>query len=63
MNTGTVRKLAVVLALAALGGCSTTSVSDSMPILSAEQIQTMIKVEIRPVEPAPDIDGLVAAAD
>lgn len=54
MNTGIVRTGAVLMALAVLGGCATAGVDrQSNPILSAEQTQAMIHVEVRVLEPLP----------
>ena len=67
-----VRKLNIILttaALLALGGCSSTSYlgqqadAGNAPILSAAQVQSMIRVEVRTLEPPTDVDTLIASTD
>lgn len=54
MNTRLIKRAAVLALLGMLGGCAAT-VRDthSNPILSAEQAQAMIRVEVTTLEPLP----------
>jgi hypothetical protein len=58
MSTG--RALAIFLATTSwtLGGCTA---SEPRAILSAGELEAMIQVEVRPIEPAPADDTVVAA--
>ena len=65
MITRTLNIIAVMAALSALAGCSTTHMaghSPDTPIMSAADARSMIRVEVRAVEPAPTEQELVAAA-
>jgi hypothetical protein len=47
MSTGSAKALLVFAILAALGGCAS---GKPQPILSAAELESMIRVEIRPLE-------------
>jgi hypothetical protein len=58
----------VTAALIALSGCSTVSVQQlseqyNEPILSAADVNTMIRVEVTTLEPASVEETIVASAD
>ncbi len=57
MSTGRARALLVVASLFALGGCAT---NQPRAILSAVEIDSMIRVDVEPLEPAPQGDAMVA---
>ena len=66
MNTRRLKILATIVALLALGGCATnghTGYSHDKPIMSAADAASMIRVEVRAIEPAPAETVLVAASD
>ena len=71
MNSKKLNIIAILAALSALAGCSTTHIagySHDKPIMSAADARSMISVEVRkleplPVEPALSEEELVAAAD
>lgn len=68
MNTGIVRVYLILAAIALLGGCSSTSLqpadaSNGRPIISAAEAQAMIRVEVKIVEPQPDLHTVVAATN
>ncbi len=68
MNTGIVNIILVLTALLLLTGCGTTSVqtaSDTTdrPILSAAEVESMIRVEFRVLEPESPGQTVVASAD
>ena len=63
MNTGIARKIIALAAMLAVTGCATTgndlvAHNDYKPILSAEQVQSMIRVEVRELEPLPVEDAI-----
>lgn len=65
MKTGIVN--IILLAALALGGCSTVSVQQlsekyDRPILSAAEAESMIRVEVRTLEPMAVEETVVAAA-
>lgn len=52
MNAMVLKRTAILAALSLLAGCATTvKTTDNRPILSAEQAQAMIHVEMRALEP------------
>jgi uncharacterized lipoprotein YajG len=54
MNAKVFKCSAILTALSLLAGCATTvQTKDNSPILSAEQAQAMIHVEVRVLEPLP----------
>lgn len=54
MNAKVLKRTAMFAALSLLAGCATTlKTMDNKPILSAEQAQAMIHVEMRALEPLP----------
>ena len=54
MNTRLFKLTAILAALSLLAGCATTvKTKDNNAILSAEQVQAMIHVEVRVLEPLP----------
>ena len=64
MNINRLNIIAVIIALSALAGCSTTQIAGSSPgtpIMSAAAARSMIHVEVSPVEPAPSEQELMAA--
>lgn len=68
MNTGSVNIILVLTALLALSGCGTTSVQTAShttdrPILSAAEVNSMIRVEFRALEPTSPEPTVVASAD
>lgn len=68
MNKGHVRKIIMLAALLATGGCSSVPPQSSLeatgrPILSAEEAQSMIKVTVTSLPRAKERDELVAATD
>lgn len=66
MNIKRLNIIAIIAALAALAGCSSTHVagySHDTPIMSAADARSMIQVEVRTVEPALSEEELVAAVD
>ena len=65
MNTKRLNIIAVMIALSALAGCSTTHMaghSHDAPIMSASDARSMIHVEVLAVEQAEPGEELVAAA-
>ena len=61
MNTGRAT-ISLLLALAGLSaGCASTQPAQQA-ILSAEQLESMIRVEVREIEPV-DTDAIIAAND
>ena len=68
MNTGIVNIILVLTALLAMSGCGTTSVqteshTTDRPILSAAEVEAMIRVEFRALEPESPGQTVVASAD
>ena len=68
MNTGIVNIILVLTALFAVSGCGTTSVQTAglttdKPILSAAEVESMIRVEFRALEPTSPGQTVVASAD
>ena len=61
MNIWTVKRLVLVAGLFALGAC--TSTPNERPILSAAQIESSIRVEVKPIEPSPYEETVAALAD
>jgi type IV pilus biogenesis protein CpaD/CtpE len=63
MNTGRVR-ITLILAVLALGsGCASQQpATTQQAILSAEQLESMIRIEVRSIGPA-ESDAIVAAND
>ena len=62
MFTGKVRKMSVLGVFIALGGCiSPGSYTASDPLVSASELDAMIKVTVTSLEPVPD-DGVAVAA-
>ena len=63
MRTGRLR-ISLIMAVLALGaGCaSQQAASTRQPILSAEQLESMIRVEVRSIEKV-DSDAIIAAND
>lgn len=61
MNTWKAYRLVLVAGLLATSACTTTP--SERPILSAAQIESMIRVEVRPLEPLPVDEATVARAD
>ena len=60
MNANVLKRAAALAALSLLAGCATTVETKSdNAILSAEQVQAMIRVEMKVLEPLP-IDQAVA---
>ena len=57
MRTGRARALLLVAMLFAIGGCAT---SQPRAILSAAEIDSMIRVDVEALEPAPSEDAMVA---
>ena len=54
MNAKVLKVTAILAALSLLAGCATTvKMKDNKPILSAEQVQAMIHVEMIVLEPLP----------
>ncbi len=65
MNIKRLNIIAVIVALSALAGCSTTQMagySHDTPIMSASDARSMIHVEVLAVEQAEPGEELVAAA-
>ena len=58
MGTGRARALLVFALLTALGGCAT---GEPRPILSASELDLMIRVEVERLEPASADESVVAA--
>jgi hypothetical protein len=58
MSTGRAKALLACAALVALGGCAS---SEPQTILSAAELEAMIRVEIRPLEPAMPGETAVAS--
>ena len=68
MNTSSVNIIAWVAALLILGGCSTTSVQPpnadyGAPIMSAEDVKSMIHVEVSVLEPIEVDETILASTD
>lgn len=68
MHTGIVNIILILTPLLAMSGCSTTSVqaashTTERPILSAAEVEAMIRVEFRALEPESPGQTVVAAAD
>lgn len=68
MNNGNVRKIIILAALLATGGCSSVPMQNGYqatgrPILSAEDAQSMIHVTVTSVPADKDSEALVAAND
>jgi hypothetical protein len=61
MNTRKIHRILPLAALLALGACSTTA--SEKPILSAAQIESSIRVEVRLLEPLPVGETTVARVD
>lgn len=57
MSTGCVKALLACAFLLALGGCAT---GEPQAILSAAELESMIRIEVRPLEP--EIPGETAVA-
>ena len=54
MNATVFKLTAILAALSLLAGCATTAnTKDNNAILSAEQVQAMIHVEVKVLEPLP----------
>ena len=63
MNTGRVRITLIAAVLALGAGCaSQPPAATQQAILSAEQLESMIRVEVRSIEPV-DTDAIIAAND
>ena len=63
MNTGRVRITLLVALLGLAAGCASQQPAATQPaILSAEQLETMIRVEVRSIEPI-ESEAIVAAND
>ena len=58
MGTGRARTLLVFALLTTLGGCAT---GEPRPILSASELDSMIRVEVEQLEPASADESVVAA--
>jgi hypothetical protein len=58
MSTGRARGLFLCAILAALGGCASSAPE---PIISAAELDSMIRVEVLPVEPPMNDEIAVAA--
>ena len=58
MSTGRATVILSMLALAALGGCAGT---EAPALLTAAELDSMIRVEVVPIEAAPDDETVVAA--
>ena len=58
MNTGCVRISLILAVLAVASGCASQG---PQPILSAKELDSMIRVEVRLIEPAPET--VIAAND
>ena len=66
MNINRLNIIAAMATFSALAGCSTTHVADysySTPIMSATDARSMIRIEVRAVEPDLAEEALVAAVD
>ncbi len=68
MKQGIVNIIRVLVVLSAVSGCSTTSVerfasADDRPILSAAEAGSMIRVEVRTLEPLSAEPAFVARTD
>jgi len=68
MNTGIVKVYLILATLLVLGGCSSTELmsaeaTNGQSIISAAEAQAMIHVEVRIVEPQPDLHTVVAATN
>jgi hypothetical protein len=66
MNTRIIKIIMVLVAVVAVGGCSSISTQPSLeandrPILSAAQARSMIHVTVRTLEPSAAEKTLVAA--
>ena len=63
MNTGCARITLLLAVLALCAGCaSQQSASSQRAILSADELESMIRVEVRNIEPV-ETDAIVAAND
>jgi len=58
MRTGSANVLLLFAVLGVLGGCAT---GGPKPLLSAAELDSMIRVEVEPIEPAPSDAAVVAA--
>ncbi|MGI9232362.1 MAG: hypothetical protein ACR2RD_01915 [Woeseiaceae bacterium] len=68
MTKGIVKIIVVLLVLLASSGCSTTNPQRSVspyerPILSATEARSMIRVEVRTLEPIPAEEAVAALTD
>lgn len=68
MNIDNVRKIIILTALLAAGGCSSVPAQSSykatgQPILSAADAESMISVTVTSLAPVEDSEELVAAID
>lgn len=62
MNTGIVKTVMLAVVLALISGCAaTSSYTTSTPLLSAAELESMITVTVRTIEPQPDAEIAVAA--
>ena len=58
MNTGCVKILAVLVTLVTLSACATPAAE---PLISADEFDAMIDIEVRTIEPLTDEEATVAA--
>lgn len=58
MNTGFVKIAAALVTLVTLSACATPG---AKPLISAEELDAMITIEVRTIEPRPDEETTVAA--
>jgi len=68
MNKGIVNKIMVLVAIFALGGCSSiatqsTGQNRERPILSAAEAQSMIRVTVTTPDLAPKVPSMAALTD
>ena len=68
MNTGSVNIIMLLAAVWVLSACSATAVqrvagNADRPILSVAEVATMIRVEVKTLEPTASEEAVVAAAD
>ena len=54
MNTTGVRLLAIFAVLAVVSGCAAAP-PDEQGIISSSELDAMISIEVRPIEPSPDL--------